>query len=280
MDALDLFPRLFWLGVAGIFGSIWGSFANVVIWRWPLSGSVVHPPSHCPSCGSLIAPYDNIPVLSFLLLRGRCRHCGAAIAVRYPLVELAVALLSVACFKNTVLAAHSLAPVHLVDYALTFAFCWTLVVVAFIDLATQLIPTLLTSVVAAAGLMGQLLLPGGDATDGALGVIVGFGSVWALGHFWRLVRGELGMGLGDAYLLAMVGAFLGWQGALLCLVAGAIQGALIQLTILAATRRKHSGPVPALSRPVPFGPFLAIGGLELVVFGDEIQQLVRTLILF
>jgi leader peptidase (prepilin peptidase)/N-methyltransferase len=278
MAPLQIFPAYVWLLVAGAFGAIWGSFANVVIVRWPQDLSIAWPGSHCFSCGTPIAAYDNVPVLSFLLLRGRCRTCGGAIATRYPLVELALGLLSAACFRDTVLLAGSLEAVTLINYAVSFAFCWALVVIAFIDLATQLIPTRLTAAVTAIGLAARLLLPGGEALDGAIGVAVGFGAVWALGQGYRLLRGEVGMGLGDAHLMAMVGAIVGWRGALFCLVAGAVQGALVQLSMMLADRRWREGPVSAWRRPVPFGPFLAVGALEYVVFGASLEPYVLGLL--
>ncbi len=272
MSALDVFPHWTWLVFAGLFGSIWGSFANVVIWRWPQRLSVSIPGSHCPACGTLIAPWDNVPVLAFLWLRGRCRSCGSGISWRYPMVELSIGLLSVACFRDTVLLAGTLEAVPLIEWGVAFAFCWALVVIAFIDLATQLIPTTLTGVITILGLASHLLLPGGVIVDSAIGVAGGFGVVWALGQGYRLLRGEVGMGMGDAHLLAMVGAVLGWQGALFCLVAGAVQGALTQVVMFLVDRRWRTGPVSPWRRPVPFGPFLAIGALEYVIFGDDVMR--------
>jgi leader peptidase (prepilin peptidase) / N-methyltransferase len=280
MAPLLIFPGYVWLLMAGAFGSLWGSFANVVIVRWPQGLSIAWPGSHCFSCGTPINAWDNVPILSFLWLRGRCRTCGGAIALRYPMVELALALLSAACFRDTVLLADSLEAVTLINYALSFAFCWALVVIAFIDLATQLIPTKLTAAMTVIGLAARLLLPGGggDALDGAIGVAVGFGVVFSLGQGYRLLRGEVGMGLGDAHLMAMVGAVIGWRGALFTLVAGAVQGALVQLVMYLADRKWREGPVSSWRRPVPFGPFLAIGALEVVVFGASLEPLVLRLL--
>jgi len=278
MSPFEIFPFWAWLVIAGAFGSLWGSFANVVICRWPKGLSIAWPGSHCPSCGTLIEPFDNIPILSFLLLAGRCRTCGAAIAWRYPLVELSIALLSAACFKDTVLNAASFEPATVVDYVVSFAFCWALVVIAFIDLQTQMIPTLLTSAMTIVGLLAHLTLPNGEPVDAAIGVGVGFGVIWILGQGYRLLRGEVGIGLGDAHLVAMVGAMLGWRGALFCLVAGAIQGALVQLAMYLVDRRWREGPISAWRRPVPFGPFLAAGALEFVVIGARLDPLYHALI--
>lgn len=276
MSPLLIFPGYVWLFMAGAFGTLWGSFANVVIVRWPQGLSIAWPGSHCFSCGTPIAAWDNVPVLSFLWLRGRCRACGGSIALRYPMVELALGLLSAASFRDTVLLAGSLEAVTLINYAVSFAFCWSLVVIAFIDLATQLIPTRLTAAMTAIGLAARLLLPGGggEALDGAIGVAVGFGVVFAMGQGYRLLRGEVGMGLGDAHLMAMVGAVVGWRGALFTLVAGAVQGALVQLAMYLGDRKWREGPVSSWRRPVPFGPFLAIGALEVVVFGASLEPLV------
>lgn len=280
LTPLDIFPLYAWLLFAGFFGSIWGSFANVVICRWPRGRSVSFPASHCPVCGTPIHPWDNIPVLSYLLLRARCRSCGVTISARYPVVELAVAMLSVAAFKSTVMVADSFEWYPFIEYLVTFAFCWSLVVVAFIDLDTQLIPTTLTTVMAVVGIASHLLLPGGTPKDAALGMVLGFVVVWALGQGYKLVRGELGMGLGDAYLMAMIGATLGWQGALFSLTAGAVQGALAQLVMYVSDRKWREGPVSAWRRPVPFGPFLAIGALEMVILGSYIEPWLRELLIF
>jgi leader peptidase (prepilin peptidase)/N-methyltransferase len=191
------------------------------------------------------------------------------------LVELSVALLSAASFEETVLSAASVELVTVADYLVSFAFCWALVVIAFIDLRTQMIPTLLTTSMTVVGLAAHLVLPGGQPTDAAIGVGVGFGIVWVLGQGYRLLRGEVGMGLGDAHLVAMVGAVLGWRGAIFCLVAGAIQGALTQLVMVIVDRRWREGPVSAWRRPVPFGPFLAAGALEFVVIGGDIDRVLQ-----
>jgi leader peptidase (prepilin peptidase)/N-methyltransferase len=280
MTLLDIFPSALWLVFAGLFGSIWGSFANVVICRWPQGRSVAWPGSHCPTCGTLIAAWDNVPVLSFLALRGRCRACGVTISWRYPLVELSVALLSVSCFRNTLLASEPLEWLSLVEYLVTFAFCWALVVVAFIDLDTQLIPTGLTTAITVVCLAAHLTLPGGAPRDATAGLVLGFTMVWALGQGYKLVRGELGMGMGDAHLMAMVGAMLGWQGALFTLAAGSMQGALAHLAMYLTDHRWREGPVPAWRRPVPFGPFLVMGALEYTVLGSWLEPLLREIFFF
>ena len=160
MSALDIVPASLWLAFAALFGALWGSFANVVIWRWPRGQSVVSPPSHCPTCGTPVAPFDNVPVLAFLWLRGRCRSCAGAISWRYPLVEAAVGLLSMAAFQSSVLYAGTVEVVTVLHYLVSFAFFWALVVVAFIDLDTQMIPTGITGAVTVLGLGAHLLLPG------------------------------------------------------------------------------------------------------------------------
>ncbi len=273
MDPLDIFPSGFWLAVAALFGALWGSFANVFIWRWPAGLSVVRPRSHCPSCGTPVAAYDNVPVLSYFLLRGRCRSCAGTISFRYPVVEASLAALSAAVWSDTVLAAGSLELVTVANYLVSFLLCWALVVVAFVDLDTQLVPTGLTNAVAVVGLAAHLTLPGGRPTDAAIGAVVGFGSVLALSHAYRLVRGQAGMGTGDGYLLAAVGAHLGWQGVLFTLAAGALQFLVVHVVVLAGTRREGPGPVPLSRRPAPLGPFLSAGALEFFVLGDRARGL-------
>jgi leader peptidase (prepilin peptidase)/N-methyltransferase len=188
-------------------------------------------------------------------------------------VEAAVALLSMAAWKDTVLAAGTLELVTVANYLASFAFCWTLVVVAFIDLDTQLVPSGVTGVVAAVGLAAHLTLPGGQPTAVAIGTAIGFGAVWTLNHGYRLIRGQPGMGMGDAFIMAMVGAHLGWQGVLFTFSAGAVQLLAVQLTLHAASRSSREEPIPLLRRAVPLGPFLAAGALEFYVLGDRLDPL-------
>lgn len=235
--------------VAAAYGLVLGSFLNVVVHRVPRRMSILKPRSHCPNCGSLIRWFDNLPVLSWLLLLGRCRRCKARISVRYPLVELATALLLagvVARFGVSVSGAAAL------------VFGALLVALALIDLEHLLLPDVLTIPGIAAGLLfslaGGLVHPRDAVIGAALGAALPYGVIVV----YRLVRGVEGMGLGDVKLLAMIGAFLGWQGALLTLCVGACAGAVVGIGLVLAGRGKAD-------TELPFGTFLSAAAL-LVLF--------------
>jgi len=268
MDPLFVFSEPTWLVIAGLFGAVFGSFANVVVYRLPAGRSIAQPGSHCGSCGTCIKAYDNIPVLSYLILQGRCRACGSRISYRYAVVELSMALLAVAVFRHTVLEAGTLEAATALNCLVSFAFCWTLLVVAFVDLDTQLIPTSLTDPMVVVGLAAHVLLPGGTPTTSAIGVIVGFGVPYGLSVFGRLFFGYDVLGLGDARLLAMIGAFLGWPGALFAFVAAAFQSLIAQAIIFASElgKKRTESEVPPWRRPFALGPFIVLGALELFVF--------------
>lgn len=252
---------------AGVFGAMLGSFLNVCVYRLPRNESVVRPPSHCPSCGKRIAWYDNVPLLSYVLLRGRCRHCSGRISLEYPAVELAAALI----WAGAVLwFGASLA-------ALSAAVLATLALgIALTDARHYVIPDELSLGGLGLGL-GLSLAPGGlRLRDAALGAVVGFAllGVVKVGGDWALARGlirgeELAqvleegerpttLGLGDLKMMAMVGSFLGWRGVLLTAFLGSLAGVVVYLPLLLVRRRT----------PVPFGVFLAVGAVATVVFGN------------
>ncbi|GAC1357181.1 MAG: A24 family peptidase [Polyangiales bacterium] len=224
------------------FGLLVGSFLNVVIVRVPNEESVVSPPSHC-ICGKPIAAYDNVPVLSWLVLRGRARCCGARISARYPMVEAIGGMLTWAIFEVEVLAAHpssALAPLvarAFVDTALALG----LVAAAFIDLDHMFLPNPITLGGAALALLSAPLRPELGWAQAALGMAVGFFVVYLpFIALYRVLRGKQGMGLGDAKLLALIGAWFGWPGALFALFAGSIQGTLAALADGSPSRRPRS----------------------------------------
>lgn len=240
------------IAVAAAYGLVLGSFLNVVIHRVPRGMSLVVPRSHCPACGSLVRWFDNLPVLSWLLLRGKCRRCGARISLRYPLVELASGVLMaavVARFGVTVAGAAALVLGAL------------LLVLALIDLEHFLLPDVLTLPGIVIGLLfswaGGLARP----WDAMLGAALGAALPYAVIVVYRLVRGVEGMGLGDVKFLAMIGAFLGWQGALLTLCLGACAGAVVGIGLVIAGRGKAD-------TELPFGTFLAAGAMA-VLFARE-----------
>jgi leader peptidase (prepilin peptidase)/N-methyltransferase len=217
-----------WLLRAGVilFGLLWGSFLNVVIYRVPREMSVVHPPSHCPGCGKPIAPYDNIPVFTYLLLRGRARCCGARMSPRYPMVELLGGALSLAILEAVIfrMPGSASAARALAVYGADFALCLGLVAAAFIDAEHMFLPDSVTLGGVVLGIATATLrdLPLSRALFGAG---AGFVGVWLPFIFlYKGLLGRTGMGMGDAKLLALAGAWFGWEGAVFVLFAGALQG--------------------------------------------------------
>jgi len=243
---------------AGLFvlGAMVGSFLNVCASRLPKGRSLWTPGSACPNCAHPIRWYDNVPLLSFLILRGRCRDCQAPIAWRYPIVELGTALL------------FTLAYVHIgLGWELAFAlfFLSALLVVTVIDLEHQLIPDRVTLPAIMAGFAGSLLGGRPSWLDSLLGILVGGGIICAIILGSRLILGVDGMGGGDVTLAAMIGAFLGWKLLLLGLFLAVLVGAAVALALLAAGRKGGKDPIP-------FGPFLALGGSVSLFWGKEILQ--------
>jgi leader peptidase (prepilin peptidase) / N-methyltransferase len=230
--------------LAGVFGLLIGSFLNVVIYRLPRHESVIFWRSRCPACKHEIRLFDNVPLLSWLVLLGRCRDCRAPISVRYPLVEAATGVLFALVVAR--LGVDLLTPFRLF-------FAAAMVVVVFIDFEHQLIPDRITLPGLVLGLAASFLGPPGPASA-AMGALVGGGALYAVGLAYEKVRGIEGMGGGDVKLGLMLGAFTGWQGALFSLMAASAAGAVVGLALVAA---KRAGGRTAL----PFGAFLAPAGV-------------------
>lgn len=240
--------------VAGVLGAFVGSFLNVCIHRLPRRESVVWPGSHCPACGAGVKPWDNIPLLSYLLLGGRCRACRAPISPRYPLIEAANAL----GYAGILWWFGAGWPA--VVYALWFS---ALLVVSAIDLSHQIIPNVITFPGMVIGLLAAAtVLPVGPV-DSLLGILLGYGLPWALATLYRVLRGREGLGLGDAKLLAMVGAFLGWKPVLLTILVGALVGSVVGLTLIGFR-------LLGRDQYIPFGPFLALGALVALFFHQDL----------
>ena len=232
-------PAIFVRITAFLFGTLWGSFFNVAIHRWPRGMSVVTPPSHCPACGKPIAPFRNVPLLGWLFLRGKAQCCGAKISARYPLVELLGGVLCLAIAERVIVQsaeASEVVPVALETLGY-FMFAGGLLIATFVDLDFMEIPDEVSLPGAALGLATAPLRSMPGAADAALGAGGGFLVVQLL-FVWVYERltGRRGMGEGDAKLLAMIGAWLGWQGALFALVAGAMQGVLVAIALIATGR--------------------------------------------
>src|SRR5262245_52151767 len=240
-------------------GACIGSFLNVVVWRLPRGESLVRPGSHCPGCGDAIPPWANVPLLSYLALRGRCRACGVRISPRYPLVE-AITGAAFAAF----LLAHGPGLRLLVDWALVAA----LIAVIFIDLDHHIIPNSITVPGIALGLVLALFAPQLSVPfpQALLGVAVLGGMLWALSAGYEWLRGQIGLGMGDVKLMAMLGAFLGLQGAMAALLVGSLFGLVYGGIMIAA---KGTGR----DTHIPYGPALAVGGLVLLFEPDLLRPL-------
>ena len=236
--------------LAGLVGLMIGSFLNVCTLRWPEDESVVFPGSHCPKCGEPIRWYDNVPVLGYVLLRGRCRACREPISLQYPLVELATGLVWTGMFSYAGLSFEALRGTLL----LTILFG-----IALTDARFYIIPDQFSLGGLVLGL-GLAFLPGGiDALDALIGAIVGFGLLGSVAVVGKWMLKKDAMGLGDIKMMAMVGAFLGWAGVLLTVFLGALLGAVI------------FGPISYKTKKlVPFGIFLAAAAAISYGFGSEI----------
>ncbi len=232
-------PPSFLLVLAGMLGLLFGSFANVVIYRLPRGENLAYPGSHCPACGAAIKPYHNLPVLGFLWLRGRAGCCKAPISWRYPTVELLGGLWALAVMRALVLDLPLGTPLWRAGllFAAHLALGIMLLCAIFIDLDHMLLPDALTLGGAALGLVSAPLR-GLDLQTSALGAALGFLVVWLLFvEGYRLLRGFPGMGLGDAKLLALTGAWFGWRGVLFALLAGSLLGTLTAVAVYVARGR-------------------------------------------
>jgi leader peptidase (prepilin peptidase) / N-methyltransferase len=256
-----------------LFGLIIGSFLNVCILRIPLSESVVLPASHCPKCGTSIKPYDNIPVVSWLVLAGRCRKCKVRISAMYPMVELATGLLFVACYLVFGLSAEALK--------------WTIfgalmIVLTITDMRERILPDKVNFVGLALGLLLSLFTRPVDGTalwlanrlfafpppeaalsfaDALIGAGAASGLLWLVAEGYFRARGREGMGLGDVKMMAMAGAFLGVQRALLTILLGSLLGSIIGMAVIAIGRKGRDFELP-------FGTFLGAGAMLVVFFGS------------
>lgn len=236
-----------------LFGLLVGSFLNVCIHRLPSGGSVNWPASHCPSCTRPLAWYENVPVVSWLVLRGRCRTCGAAISVMYPLVELTTAVV----FAGG-LAVYGLSAL----LAVRLAFACALIVLFAIDLRHRILPNVITLPGIAAGFLASWFLPPGWLSS-LVGLLAGGGVLLGIAEVYYRVRGQEGLGMGDVKMLAMIGAFLGWPLMVLTLIVASFTGSIVGVGLMASGRSD-------MQAALPFGTFLALGAIVAAVAGDPI----------
>jgi leader peptidase (prepilin peptidase)/N-methyltransferase len=241
-----------------LFGAIVGSFLNVVILRLPTEDeSIVFPASHCPRCQHLLAWYENIPVVSFLALRGRCRHCQEKISLQYPMVEICMALLSAAVIQRFGFS---------ITAAGYFLFCAALLVIIWIDFHHQIIPDVISLPGIILGLFFALINPTLTWQDSLFGILLGGGVLYGIALFYFLWKKQEGMGGGDIKLLAMIGAFLGWQALPFVILASSLSGATIG--ILAMIKQGKGGKTR-----IPFGPFLSLAALAYLFFSEQVNLL-------
>jgi leader peptidase (prepilin peptidase) / N-methyltransferase len=280
LAALDGIPPALSLIISGVFGAIIGSFLNVVIHRVPREESIVFPNSRCPSCGAAIAFYDNIPILSYAVLGGRCRGCSSPISIRYPAVELLTALLFV-----TVTWRDGISPALPFD----LVFATSIVALVFIDAEHMILPNAITYPGIVFAVVARFTVPfvtGRPSFDdvpslmqgtlgttpiwvvslvGALiGALIGGGSLWLMGWTWEKLRGIEAMGLGDVKMMFMVGAYLGWRLTILTIFIGVLSGSLIGILLMMKQRDRN------MQMLLPFGVFLGLGSIAALLFGAEI----------
>jgi len=271
------YPPL-WLGICLVLGLLVGSFLNVVILRLPplleyewqvqsrtllsLDGVLEPPPpglvwdrSHCPHCNHQISAWENIPVLSYLLLRGRCRSCKQTISWRYPLIETLTTF-------ATVIVAYRFGPSS--EAIGGFLLSWIFIVLAGIDLDKQLLPDIITLPSLWMGMIFSLLGNFSDPSSSIVGATAGYLSLWSVYQGFKLLTGKEGMGYGDFKLLALIGAWLGWQALPGTILIASLLGTCAGIVLL-VSRRQHQG------QPMPFGPYLAVAGWLMLLFGDVIN---------
>lgn len=248
-------PAFIYPTFALIFGMVVGSFLNVCICRMPKDESVVSPPSHCPNCSYQIRWYDNIPVLSYLFLRGKCRGCGSHISLQYPFVELINGILTLLLFLR-----FGPTPV----FAALFIFCSALVVITFIDIEHQIIPDEISlSGIVIGFVLSFFMQPGWFAS--LIGILLGGGSLLLVAWLYQKLTGKDGMGGGDIKLLGMMGAFLGWQAIPFIIFASSMIGSVIGVSIMLLQKKDSK-------LAIPFGPYLAFAAVLYIFYG---QPLIR-----
>jgi leader peptidase (prepilin peptidase)/N-methyltransferase len=236
-----------------VFGAVIGSFLNVCIYRIARSKSIVKPNSFCPSCEKPIEFYDNIPIISYILLGGKCRQCSAKISKRYPFVELITAVIFLMIYRRWNLS---------YEMFIQMFFVSLLIVIAFIDYDFQIIPDILSIGGLVLGLLIAFVRPGFRFMDALYGVLLGGGVLFVIAYGYQLIMKREGMGGGDIKLLAMIGAFTGLKGVLFSLIGGSIIGSLVGIPLMLIKKENTK-------YAIPFGPFLSLGALIFLFSGDK-----------
>lgn len=245
---MTLFMNIF----VTVLGAALGSFLNVLIYRLPEETSIIFPASRCPHCRKAIRFYDNIPVISYILLKGRCRECHEKISFRYPLVELITAVISLLLFWKFGLT---------FKYLFSFIFVCALMVITFIDLDHQIIPDVITLPGIPIFFLAAVFAMNLRFLDAFLGFLIGGGCLYGIAIIYEWVTKREGMGGGDIKLLAMIGAFLGWQSLLFVLLVASLLGAVVGISVMMVKGQD-------MKYAVPFGPFLSFAAVAYIFFGD------------
>jgi leader peptidase (prepilin peptidase)/N-methyltransferase len=240
-----------------LLGLALGSFVNVCIYRIPNKKSIISPPSTCPNCGQRIKFYDNIPLISYALLLGRCRNCRKGIPLSYPAVELLVGLMSLALFTRYGLS---------FEYFVFLLFVSALITISLIDLRHKIIPDVLSLPGVIAGFSVSLFLGSITWLDSLIGILSGGGSLFLVGFVYKLITGREGMGGGDVKLLAMIGAWMGWRSLPFIVLISSLTGAVIGFAFILLSGK-------GLRFRIPFGPFLSLGALLYLFFGADLTTL-------
>jgi leader peptidase (prepilin peptidase)/N-methyltransferase len=237
-----------------ILGLIVGSFSNVCIYRIPKNESIIYPASHCPKCRSNISPKDNIPLLSYILLKGRCRNCKSKISIQYPIVELLTGLIYLIIYQTYGLSVQTLIYIILSS---------ALIIIAFIDLNEQIVPDVISLPGIVIGFIISFFVPYISFINSALGVLVGGGIILIIGMAGSVIFKKEAMGGGDVKLAAMIGAFLGWRYIIISLFLGFFLGALAGIFLIMSKIKSREDTVP-------FGPFIVLGSFITLLWGEKI----------
>jgi len=253
---MDLFSYI----IPIVFGLIIGSFLNVCIFRLPDNRSIVYPGSHCPSCGHAIAWYDNIPLLSYIILRGRCRYCHARISLQYPVVETLTAIVML-------LLAYPYPPLHTAKFWVYSIFASSLIVISFIDLKHYIIPDIITMPGIPLGVICSWFFTETGIKNALAGGFTGFLFLLLVAEGYRIITGNDGMGGGDIKLAGMIGTFTGLEGVLFSILFGAMSGAIVGSIILWKAKKDSK-------TPIPFGPFLSTGAIIYILYARGWMEII------
>jgi leader peptidase (prepilin peptidase) / N-methyltransferase len=243
---------IFTFALVFVFGAAIGSFLNVCIFRLPENNSIVKPLSQCPHCHHPIRFYDNIPLISYLILKGKCRDCGEKISWRYPLVEFITAVLALILFAKFYLT---------LNFLIFFVFTAVLIVITFIDFDHQIIPDVLTLPGIPIFFLLAVFIVKVPWLEALIGLLIGGGVLFMIAFVYELITKREGMGGGDIKLLAMIGGFLGWKSLIFILLFSSFLGAIVGITIMVIKKQD-------MKYAVPFGPFLSIASVAYLFWGD------------